>query len=127
MAAVCPGQSLQKHPLPCASLKKCGGKLPLKAQTNSAHNTLTLEENGFLEVLFRILKAVPVQLSRQLSFRQSLPSLLSELPWRLYKGGGEASEVHLPAVMGDLGAAISSSPAVVAHECFIKYPPWDSS
>lgn len=54
------------------------------------------------------------------SFRQSLPSLLSGLLWWRYKGGGETNKVHLSAVMGHLWAAIWSSPAVVAHECFIK-------
>lgn len=43
------------------------------------------------------------------------------------KEGEKLAEMRVPAVMGHLGLAISSSPEEVAHESFIKHLPWDSS
>ena len=58
MLPVCPGYSLQKHSLPCSSLKKWGRKHPNKNQISSVHDTFTCEENSILG-LFRTVKPPP--------------------------------------------------------------------
>lgn len=122
MLPVCPGYSLQKHSLPCSSLKKWGRKHPNKNQISSVHDTFTCEENSILG-LFRTVNPPPPQLLCLLGFRQILPSF-SGLPGRHYR---EEARLDKPAFVGHLGTDISGSPAAVARECFIKYIPWDDS
>lgn len=54
MLPVCPGYSLQKHSLPCSSLKKWGRKHPNKNQISSVHDTFTCEENSILGLFITV-------------------------------------------------------------------------
>lgn len=122
MLPVCPGYSLQKHSLPCSSLKKWGRKHPNKNQISSVHDTFTCEENSILG-LFRTVNPPPR------NYCVCLVSDKSFLPFQGFQGDTTEEEARLdkPAFVGHLGTDISGSPAAVARECFIKYIPWDDS